>query len=64
MVAALRDDGSLVIEWVRPSCRFSLSIDRDSNDSSWAFVSKAGEQACGPTSGQFERGVDMFISAA
>ena len=37
------EDGSILIEWIDKDKRFFISFEQDPAESSWGFVSKAGD---------------------
>lgn len=41
------EDGSLLIEWISKNARFGISLEPNMKDSSWFYVHKNEEGACG-----------------
>lgn len=39
------EDGGILIEWVKETKRFGITIERNISDSGWYFVSKEGEES-------------------
>lgn len=64
LAAAVREDGSILVEWALKDRRLSFSIEHDTSQSSWSFSKANGDMACGDLEGAPLIGVlSMFLGA-